>query len=233
MLFAAVADGDVEVAVGAEAERAALVVPGGVGDPKQFLLAGRVCLVRVGLGDAKARKDRGERHFLGRILHEELAVLPVARVKRHPQKTLLVLLVEEVHLLREIEKHLRFGRVGLEHVHDTLLLGHEDPVGSITGMGEQNGAEWIYHAVLVGLPAGPFQRWKCDHRFHVQRRLVHGDFGAPAGTIPREAEHQGTCGDAVHGYILKREGEKVSDSRGLRKRRPSSGLAESSTPPAQ
>ena len=39
-------------------------------------------------------------------------------------------------------------------------------------MGQQNGAQRLRHAILVGLPAGPGEVGKGDHRLDSQRRLI-------------------------------------------------------------
>ena len=77
--------------------------------PQQFLFAGRIGPVGIIAGNAEAGEDRGEGHFLGRILHEELAVLLELRVEGQAQQPLLVFPVEVMHLLRQIEEDLRLG----------------------------------------------------------------------------------------------------------------------------
>ena len=42
-------------------------------------------------------------------------------------------------------------------------------------MGQQNGAQRLRHAILVGLPAGPAEIGEGDHRLDGHRRLIDPD----------------------------------------------------------
>src|SRR5262249_35445959 len=88
---AAVAMRDVEIAVGPENERAAVVVPEWLLNRQQHFLGVRIGLIGIILGHAKARNDVGGLRFLGRVEDEELAVLFVIGMKCQPQKALFVL----------------------------------------------------------------------------------------------------------------------------------------------
>ena len=90
----AVADADVQVAVGAEHDRAAVVVPVGLVDLEQDFLARGVGFVGVVLAHAEPG-DRVEVRLLGRgldgVVDEELAVLFELRMERQAEEAFFVL----------------------------------------------------------------------------------------------------------------------------------------------
>src|SRR5262249_5299576 len=104
---AAVAEGEVEVAVGAEADGAAVVVPERPLHAEQLLLEVRIGLVRVALADAETRQHVDQLGVLRGVEGEELAVLLVARMKRQAEEALLVLLDVEADAVLDVEEDLR------------------------------------------------------------------------------------------------------------------------------
>jgi len=103
--LSAVAQRDVEEAVRAEGDGAAVVVlVRVVGRDPDALLAPGVGLAWVGLGDLEPRDDRPAavgRRVLGRVVDEELAVLLVPGVEGQAQHPLLVAPVDLVGQLEE------------------------------------------------------------------------------------------------------------------------------------
>ena len=139
---AAVAGGDVQITVGPERDRPALVVPKRLLDLEQSLFRVGVGPIRVVFRHAEPRDGNrvGLLRFGGRVVDEELAVVAILRMKRQAQKSLFVLLVFVDHARRDVEEHGRLldrWIVG-EHVNRALLRGHEDPIRSVAGVRQQN-----------------------------------------------------------------------------------------------
>ena len=172
ILLAAVAVGDVEIAIGAEADRAPFVVPRRVLDAEDLLAAG--CIGRIGivLRYAVALEDHREGRRLRGVVDEELAVLGEPGMEGEAEEPLFVLLVGVVDLLGEVEEHLRRCRVGAEEMDRPLLLRHEQPPRSITGVRQQDRPQRIRCAIDIGRPAGPDEIGERLNGLDRQRRLI-------------------------------------------------------------
>ncbi len=184
---AAVAQGNIQVAVRAETDGAAVVVPERSLDAQQHLLGGGIGPVRIVLADPEARQHIGPRRFLQGVKDEEFAGLFVIGVKRQSQKAFLVFIVVVAHALLNIEKNL--GLVGFrvvwEDVDDAVLGGDKDPVGSVAGMGQYQWPKRRHLACIAeALPTGPFQIGESNGRLERHGSLVNffaGHGGADGG----------------------------------------------------
>ena len=203
VLLSAVAVGDIEIAIGAEADRAPFVVPGWVLDAEDLLAARRIGGVGIVLRYAVALEDHREGRRLRGVVDEELAVLRKPRMEGEAEEPFLVLLVGVVDLLGEVEEHLRRCRVGAEDVDRPLLLRHEQPSRSIAGVRQQDWPQRIRRPFDIGGPAGPGEIGERLDGLDRQRRLIdrpalrHGR-GAPrwsvggrrGGTPRQEGQHE-------------------------------------------
>ena len=142
----AVAERDVEVAVGAEGDRAAVVVAVGIGRPDPDpLLARRVGPPRIVAGDLEPRDDRAAagRAFMRRVVDEELAVAPVVGMEGQAEQALLVVPAAggAVDLGADVQELDLVGGARLvgERPDAAPLLDDEQPVAVVVGIGHGDG----------------------------------------------------------------------------------------------
>ena len=91
--FAAVAQGDVKVAVRSENQCSAVMVPVRLLDSEYFFFAFGIGKVGIFLGNTKSRNHRRARRIGGRIVDEELAILLILWMKGQPEKSFLILTI--------------------------------------------------------------------------------------------------------------------------------------------
>ena len=105
-------------------------------------------------------------------------------MKCHAEEAFLGAFVVEEDSVAQIEENLRPRclRVVGKDVDDALLVGDEDAVASVAGVGQHDGPQQIGFA-LVGhaFPTRPLQIGKGDRGFQRHRRFVHLGAGNAAG----------------------------------------------------
>ena len=172
---AAVAERDIEFAVGPEGEGAAVVVPERLRHHEQFLLRRRVDAAPVA-GRPQPGDDRGARVVpLRGVIDEALAGVGEPRMEGQAEQPLLVLLVgvdDAVAEVGEDAARLRTAAAGrrLDHVDDAVLLDHEDPPRAVPRVRHEHRAKRLRPALLVdGVIAVPTQPWKRRLEADVER----------------------------------------------------------------
>src|SRR5262249_3142112 len=122
---AAIANRDVQVAVRPEADRAAVMVPEGLGDAEEFLLRRGIGLVRIVLSDAEAANDIRQGRLLARVEDEELAIFLVAWMEGEAEEPFFILLVVVDDPILKIEEDFRLRRLLVvgEDVNYAVLRG--------------------------------------------------------------------------------------------------------------
>ena len=146
---AAVAEADVEEAVGAEGDHAAVVVGERLGDGQQHALAPARATVGVGR-DPVLRDDAGP-VVLARVVDEEAAVAREARMEGEPEQATLA---AGKHPARDVEEGLRQQRALLEDPDPPRLLDHEQAPAAVARMGQEDrGLEALDHRLEPQLTA--------------------------------------------------------------------------------
>ena len=153
---AAVAQADVQVAVGAELHLPAVVVGVGLVDEQHLLRAGRVSQVRIACADAVAGDD-GVAAVVG-VVDVEIAVGGVVRMEGQAQQSLLI--AAAAHQRVDVQK--RRGQQRVDAVGDgdypnvAGFLDHEEPRavarrrGQVHRPGQTRRDELQLHGVLRG-----------------------------------------------------------------------------------
>ncbi len=124
----AVAEGDVQVAIGAERQHPAVVVLRRILLREHDLLGGDVALATVS-GGGVARD--GVVALLVRVIHVEVAVLSKARVEREAEQSLLAAVGK--HLLAHVEEEVTSG----DGANRAALLDREDTPAAVTSVGDE------------------------------------------------------------------------------------------------
>jgi hypothetical protein len=124
---AAVTEADVEVAVGAEGDHAAVVVAVEHRLAQHHEAAGRIGHVGVGRRDGEAAHDR-RREREARVGHEDLPVARERRMEREAEQAQFAAEADDAHR-REVEERRRQQRAVLDDADATGLLRDEEPLG--------------------------------------------------------------------------------------------------------
>ena len=137
---AAVSQGDVEIAVRPEGDRAAVVVLERVfGRHPDPFFARRVGDSRIVARRPESRDDRTSRSFVvGRIIDEERLVFLVLGMKGQAQQTLFVSPVDRIG---ELQKRLLVSRrtvVGERQDRGGMLFDHEEAVAAVGGIAKSD-----------------------------------------------------------------------------------------------
>ena len=146
-------------------------------DREHNLLAPRIGTVGIILRDAEPRHVLHPRLALHALADEEVAVVLEPRRECEAEQALLVPRRPRRRTRTEIQKELRLGLPGADHVDHAALVGHEQPAGAVAGVGHQQGPQGLGRLAVVGLriPIFPGDLGQCRH----------GSDGKGAFTCPR------------------------------------------------
>ena len=139
---AAIAETDVETAIGAKRNCATVVIPERLRNPQNFDLRFRVGHIGIVL---RHREPGDNRQVLTRsrgVVHEKLAVFSILRVESKTQQAFFVLIVGVNAAFVDVQKHRRLFTflIVREDFNYALLLCHEEAIGAIAGMRHDNRA---------------------------------------------------------------------------------------------
>ncbi len=135
---AAIAQCDVQHAVGTKRQSPAVVVPERLLDPHQLDFGIRIGPVRIITGHREPSHHRCEVSIRCGVVQVEIPVVPVVRMEGKAQQAFLILVIAVNTLVIDVQEDFGFLNILVifEDPNDPFLLRHEDPSGIVIGMGQ-------------------------------------------------------------------------------------------------